>query len=656
VRKAMASYVVPLAGALVVAAICVSRILERAGEPALPLDDSFIHLQYARRLAEGHWFAYAPGDGYTAGATSILWPLVLAPFFVVGLGDLSVVWVVWLFGALLHAAVALETARVIEPLASRGAAIAGGAMCLAFGAFAWFAYSGMETIALTWLLIRGVRVASERCEGKSSPWQMVVLAFAAPLVRPEGVLVALFAALVGARELWIRRKPNIELVCLISPLVVPAMHFVLAGQTASNTAIVKWLALDPYLDRSGFWQETLDNAHLLVTDLLAGGPWTTIFVPDGMVFALGAGMIAVVAAGIRCDKPWRALFAILLVLGTLLPCTYSTMLWNRVRYIWPFAPGWFVAIACAAHALGRWLGRLAAPLESAGAALAWGAVALFGSKLSWSMDDLAQSARAIALQQVALGRWARVELPDSAVIGVNDTGAIAYMSKKRTFDVVGLTTQGEARYWAEGAGSRFEHYESLDRSRLPTHFIVYPGWMQMPAVLGEELTEATVIDQSILGGRTMVAYVASWSVLGSGARPFAQWGKLLDELDVSDLESEATHAYQRADGRARFNVAASAIAPDGRFVADGGRYERAEDRFELALDRPSVMVIRARSASSLDVWLGAERLGRARLAASSDEFDEHAIDMPATQGRQVVVVRASEPARFASFHYWWFEK
>src|SRR5262245_18703918 len=113
----------------------------------------------------------------------------------------------------------------------------------------------------------------------------------------------------------------------------------------------------------------------------------------------------------------------------------------------------------------------------------------------------------------------------------------------------------------------------------------------------------------------MVAYVASWSVLGSGARPFARWGKLLDELDVADLESEATHAYRREDGRARFNVAASAIAPDGRFVADGGRYERAEDRFELALDRPSVMVIRARSASSLEVWLGGERLGQARLTA-----------------------------------------
>jgi hypothetical protein len=281
---------------------------------------------------------------------------------------------------------------------------------------------------------------------------------------------------------------------------------------------------------------------------------------------------------------------------------------------------------------------------------------MFAVKLPATLDDVATSARAIDLQQVALGRWARA-LPDDAIIGVNDTGAIAYMSKHATFDVVGLTTQGEARYWAEGAGSRFEHYEALDRSRLPTHFIVYPGWMQMPAVLGEELTEATVIDQSILGGRTMVAYAADYRLLGSGARPFTAGfsGEPVNELDISDVESETAHRYRRGDGRARFNVATVGFAPDGREIADGGRLERAEDRFDLTLARPSVMVMRVSSAAPLEVWLGLERLGEARsLGATGEEWEERAIDMPATAGPQIVVVRATERVRFASYHYWWY--
>ena len=68
---------------------------------------------------------------------------------------------------------------------------------------------------------------------------------------------------------------------------------------------------------------------------------------------------------------------------------------------------------------------------------------------------------------------------------MNDTGAIAYLSNRRTFDVCGLTTAGEARYWVAGAGSRFEHYERLGARRLPTHFIVYPNWFAIPALLGD---------------------------------------------------------------------------------------------------------------------------------------------------------------------------
>ena len=43
------------------------------------LDDSFIHFQYARALADGHPFRYEAGEPRTMGATSALWPLVSRP-------------------------------------------------------------------------------------------------------------------------------------------------------------------------------------------------------------------------------------------------------------------------------------------------------------------------------------------------------------------------------------------------------------------------------------------------------------------------------------------------------------------------------------------------------------------------------------------------
>ena len=47
-----------------------------AGVSGFPLDDSWIHLHFARNLAEGAGFAYNPGRP-VAGSTAPLWTLLL---------------------------------------------------------------------------------------------------------------------------------------------------------------------------------------------------------------------------------------------------------------------------------------------------------------------------------------------------------------------------------------------------------------------------------------------------------------------------------------------------------------------------------------------------------------------------------------------------
>src|SRR5205085_872211 len=73
----------PLADLAVVAAAVVPLTLfllrERsiAGAAGFPLDDSWIHLHFARNLAEGAGFSYNPGVP-VAGSTAPLWTLLLA--------------------------------------------------------------------------------------------------------------------------------------------------------------------------------------------------------------------------------------------------------------------------------------------------------------------------------------------------------------------------------------------------------------------------------------------------------------------------------------------------------------------------------------------------------------------------------------------------
>jgi hypothetical protein len=681
--RALAARLKPYAPALAASAalgvVCVRAILLKAGEPALPLDDSFIHLNYARRLAEGSFFSYVEGEGYTTGATSLLWPVLLAPFYAIGIRGLALIYVTWILGTLFHAALTVETARVAQKLAGRAAAAGAAAMSVAFGAFTWFAWSGMETVPLAWILMRAARKTAAWCDPDGEPRtpktpggqaEIIALGIAAPLLRPEGAVASILAA--AALALSPRKSGHanrlLALAPLAGPFLVPLLHLAFTGRSSSSTAQVKWLALNPYYDAPAFFQAWLDNIRLLVTDLLNGGDFTVLFLPEGLSVPILLGLGALFIAGRKRRAPMLALFVAAVGLSVLLPCSYLSLLWNRVRYIWPFAPALVVMLACLAREAGDLIRRFRPSMTFATPLLCGLFAGALASRLPWTVRDLAQSAAAIAGQQVKLARWAEKNLPPNARIGVNDTGAIAYLSGRRTFDVVGLTTPGEARYWVAGAGSRFEHYETMSPSALPTHFIVYPHWMACPPVLGAELEQATVTDQSILGGATMVAYEARYDLLRSGEAPSggAPAGGFVDSLDVADLESEASHGYALGVTSDQDNQVAMLAAPapaDGSpeprnrtVIADGGRFRRTLDRFTARLKpgAPAKLILRVSADEdiALTITAGDREVGSVEVPAWP--WVERSIDLPAEVVSEATPIRIAAPrgAHFHAFHYW----
>src|SRR5690242_15738278 len=59
------------------------------GEFVMPLDDVYIHFQYARQMAAGQPYIYNPGLPATSGATSFLYPYVLAIGYLIGFQGLN---------------------------------------------------------------------------------------------------------------------------------------------------------------------------------------------------------------------------------------------------------------------------------------------------------------------------------------------------------------------------------------------------------------------------------------------------------------------------------------------------------------------------------------------------------------------------------------
>ncbi|HVU04634.1 MAG TPA: hypothetical protein VHE30_22905 [Polyangiaceae bacterium] len=635
-------------------------LVSKVGGPGAPLDDSYIHLQYARAIAEGHPFRYTAGAAPTPGATSLLWPLVLAPFHVLGLHEDRLLYATWLLGFVSLGLLSLEVTRLANGLVRRSAAIGAGAMTLAFGGYTWFAASGMEVVPFAWALTLATRRAAEWAEApepasRREAVELVCLSALCPALRPEGAVVS---AVIAAVIAWFPRgRRPFAALALLSPALPPLVSLLATGQAVPSTAFAKWLVLNPYYGNGLFAAAVRDNVRLFFDTLLDGKSWTSVFLPSGGRLPLALGIPAIMVAGSRRGRIPRALVTTALALAILCPTTYETFLVNRVRYIWPFFGAWFIGLAALADSLGE---AIDAGLEKVGArpldTPAWacfGVVGLLASKLPYTMEDLGDSARAVSLQQVSLARWAKTALPPEARVGVNDTGAMAYLGGHRTFDVVGLTTFGEARYWIAGAGSRFEHYERLDRSLLPTHFVVYPGWFSLDPLLGEELTSRTV-SHTILGGTTMEAHVADYSLLRSAETPVdvvTSGRKVADVLDVADLESEAAHDYRLLDATQARDVLVEELDH-----ADGARTERTREHFRLRLVPGGFVVARvgAKTPTRIAFFRDGRLLGRADV--EEDAWEELRLDVPRTvpDGTATVDVVA-EGAAFDALHYWSYE-
>src|SRR6202044_999487 len=118
---------------------------------------------------------------------------------------------------------------------------------------------------------------------------------------------------------------------------------------------------------------------------------------------------AIVVQGERTRSWWRALGVLLIALTMFAPCFYYTFLWNRLRYLWPFATGWLIGLACLARVLGNALGRIHSTWRVATPIACGGVVGVLGMRQSVALDDVADSASGIDRQHVALGRWAKTE-------------------------------------------------------------------------------------------------------------------------------------------------------------------------------------------------------------------------------------------------------
>lgn len=673
------------------AAYLQSGLRACAGRLSPPLDDTYIYLQYARRLAEGHGFSYSGDAAASTGSTSLVHLLLLVPGWWAGLRDTTYLIVPLIFGVFLLALTLIgvrEAAVVASGSPEPPRAASWFEPLLAFvltglcGNLLWGALSGMDTILFA-AGLAGVLALVDRPGPRGWPFWWLLGSLSG--LRPEGVVYAgVTLAVVLLRDRFASRGPTpgfrLDLrgpLLSVALLAVPFVVNVLAtGAAQSDGMLAKSLFSEPrpevitaslgqipavWRRIAGLYLSDFENAERLgpFRHLLTG--LTGVGLLAGFTVSL-AGRRG--AAGILAAL-WVPLFVLL---------TSITIPWfgHNFRYQIPGVIPVALLVTFGWGALLRQLPNRALPPAALVVITAFALVMTPGALHMRKLYGL--NCQNIRDQQETVGRWIRANTPENARIALNDAGAIAYFGERATLDLVGLTTHGWATRFREGSGALFEQLERLPVDERPALFAVYPSWFRALSgtrLLREAIHQVDLANNTICGARTKYLFRPDWSAAGSGALPAFPADSLgiagltlRDEVDVADRASEAGHDYRAGPRQLDILLDLPAGVAGHPPVADGGRRVSEWESFRVRLTpgRPARLVLRAAAAEAFELRVRANGAdaGRVRVRGGGEAWSEAVVEIPGTQITETTTLRIErDPPHprqgFPSFHYWLYQ-
>jgi arabinofuranosyltransferase len=392
-------------------------------------DDTYIHQQYARHLANGQGLVFNVGER-VYGCTSPLWVALIADGMALGIDGLRVARTLGFLATLASIALFFQlmrrTLRTPELRALATLAWAGHAWMLRWS------LSGMETPLAVALVLAGFVAFTEGLQWGSRPVRTAALWSLAALTRPEAVfLLGLWTVF-----LIVDTDSRAGLRRLVFGLVPPLLIY--GG----------WLAFSR-LYFGTFWPNTLE-AKAAGSEGLAfqlDNLWRQVKIVGATDGVKAAVLIAALVFGARRMWP-RHTTAQRMVPWVWLVGVPALYVARGVpvlsRYLLPLLPvmGWLAWRAAEVW----WVGEDPSPAQRRRAVVlgvALAALTLFQNLTVYRMQVLPHVesfSEGFRGSLVRWGRWFGDHAPPGAVIATPDIGAIGYFSRHRVVDLAGLVT------------------------------------------------------------------------------------------------------------------------------------------------------------------------------------------------------------------------
>ncbi len=503
--------------------LCLVYELKKTGKPSPTLDDTYIHLQFARNLTAGEGLSFNPGE-QVPGTTSPLWVFLLAPLAFFS-KQVLVYWSLVLSAVSYLAAGILACTLARRFKLGQGLSLLSGALVLANGRMLWAGMSGMETGLFAVLSMLGFILYLEDMKKNRMRAVTAIVFGLASLTRPEGyllfagILVHFFIVLGNQKKKGDKENP-VALpflpVGVYLLMVLPYMVFSLLtiGHPLPTTFLAKQADMAAY--RQSYIKFTalyfvLDNPAVALFFVLGAvsGAWK-IF-SEKLDFLAGREALLL---------GWPIGYIVVSAALTPMPFHFC-------RYQIPLLPFMIIiAVLCGGRLLDKALER---QVSEKGARLVRyavygllivGSVAghvgfqKSGPVLRWP-EITATSADNIYSLHVRLGKWLKDTTAEDAVVATQDIGAMGYYSDRRIIDLVGLVTP-EILPYVSGKGPTAERsrhmYQFLEKKRpdyLAIFPVLYPGLTDNRKVF-LPIQIITIPDNQIAAGERMVLFHCRW--------------------------------------------------------------------------------------------------------------------------------------------------
>ena len=649
------------------------------GSWSAPLDDVFIHFDFARQTAHGHPFQWSEGAGYSSGGTSLLYPFVLALGYLLGFHKLELMAWAALIACVGVFALLVAARRLFAGL-PRWATyfLPPGVLCV--GALDWSLFSGME-VALFLALWGGALIAwDDLCTARDSDprsllkhaallglWGACVVA-----TRPEGAAALIVLALSAAWLLRTRGPRRVLELLVVSgtpALLVLVAHSVanrlLTGESTAAGALVKLEMHHPFLTPIEVWNAWLFFLKYQVLRV------TQYHFSDVPAFGWIAWALAVVPVFFANTRRAALVLWASAVSWVMIVALNGQVRWQNERYTMPAVAWLLLASALGLAALVSRAVELRTRWNTLGATLALVATGFFiAHQLPRFREQVwffGRASRNILDQHLTAGELIRRDgaLKSKRVL-VGDAGAIPYASEVPALDVIGLGGfQGLpfARATRINIAAAIELIERIPPTERPDLLAIYPGWWgDFPLWFGTRVAEVPVRGNVICGGASKVLYRPHWESLDQSGVPFSlePGERVLDSVDPADLVSEREHGYTLSDphvGQVFMKLLPNPTHPnddlwDAARVVPLGISESFR-LSHLSPNQPVQLVIRsaATAITDFDATMPGEKAVRVELKAS-DDWLETRVSLPAPHASTVSIRLGPSTVERASFQIW----